>query len=280
MWLPWNWAAVMAAVLAVTVALVRPAGRRSVVIASAFAKETAIILSLYAVWQLMGRLSLVHVDGAIWRGKWLWDVERALHLPSEATVQRLAMKHDLIIEFANVYYAVVHVPALIIFLIWLFTLHRSRYVKVRNTLALVTLACLLIQFIPVAPPRLIPSLGIVDAPLLYHQSVYGPIGTGIAAQLSAMPSVHVAWALVVGICAVLVSNSRWRWLVLAHPILTIWAVTATGNHYWLDGIVAAVLLALAAFAQRWHPVLAVRYRLLGPPATSPADDRLPEPEPV
>jgi hypothetical protein len=280
MWLPWDWAALMAVALGTFVTLVRPAGRRWVVITRAFAKETAIILSLYAIWQLAGRLSLVHVDGAIWRGRWLWDVERAWHLPNEVTVQKLALPHSLVIEFANVYYAVAHVPALIIFLVWLFTFHRSRYPKVRNTLALLTAACLLIQFIPVAPPRLVPGLGIVDAPLLYHQSVYGPIGTGIAAQLSAMPSVHVAWALIVGLGAVLISTSRWRWLVLAHPILTMWAVVATGNHYWLDGIVAAALLALAAFTQRWHPVDALRARLMRLSPT-PADVPVArQPEPV
>ncbi len=278
MWLPWDWAAVMAVALAAFVVLVRPGGRRWVGISSAFAKETAIILSLYAIWQLMGKLSVVHVDGAIWRGRWLWDVERAWHLPSEATVQTSAMAHSLVIEFANVYYAVAHVPALIIFLVWLFTFQRSRYPKVRNTLALLTAWCLLIQFIPVAPPRLVPDLGIVDAPLLYHQSVYGPIGTGIAAQLSAMPSVHVAWALIVGLGAVLISRSRWRWLVLAHPILTVWAVVATGNHYWLDGVVAAVLLGVAVFVQRWHPVLAVVGRLSPRASTNePTPARQPEP---
>ena len=103
-----------------------------------------------------------------------------------------------------------------------------------------------------------PGLGIVDTPLLYHQSVYGRIGTGIASQLHAMPSVHVAWALLVGFGVVMVSSSRTRWLVLAHPIVTVLVVVATGNHFWLDGIVAAALLAMALFAQRWSPIKALR----------------------
>ena len=276
MWLPWNDAALMAAVLAAFVVTVRPGSRRSLQITSAFTKEIAIVLTLYAIWQLAGHLSLVHVDGAIDRGRWIWDVERAWHLLSEVTVQRQALAHPLEIQFANLYYAGIHVPALIIFLIWLFVLHRSRYPKVRNTLALLTAACLVIQFLPVAPPRFIPGIGIVDAPALYHQSVYGPVGTGIAAQLSAMPSVHVAWALLVGLAAVMISRSRWRFLVLAHPVLTIWAVVATGNHYWADGIVAAVLLGLAAGVQRWHPVLAVRSRFGRPAKAAVAPDREPQ----
>ena len=46
--------------------------------------------------------------------------------------------------------------------------------------------------------------------------------------------------------------------MLAHPIVTVLVVVATGNHFWLDGIVAAALLAMAPFAQRWSPIEALR----------------------
>jgi PAP2 superfamily len=267
MWLEWEPAAMVVFLLVTVVVVLRPRTSRSAVVVTAFARELAIMFTLYAVWRLANKLSLMQLDGALWRGRWLWDLQRAWHLPSEVTVQQMILPHPLIVQFANVYYAVAHVPAMILFLIWLFAWHRPRYPQLRNALALTTGACLLIQLIPVAPPRLIPELGVVDTPLLYHQSVYGPIGTGIAAQLSALPSVHVAWALLVGIGAVMVSGSRWRWLILAHPILTCWVVVATGNHYWVDGILAALLLAAALFAQRWHPVAALK-RGSGAPVSS------------
>jgi len=267
MWLEWEPAAMVVFLLVTVVVVLRPRTSRSAVVVTAFARELAIMFTLYAVWRLANKLSLMQLDGALWRGRWLWDLQRAWHLPSEVTVQQMILTHPLIVQFANVYYAVAHVPAMILFLIWLFAWHRPRYPQLRNALALTTGACLLIQQIPVAPPRLIPELGVVDTPLLYHQSVYGPIGTGIAAQLSALPSVHVAWALLVGIGAVMVSGSRWRWLILAHPILTCWVVVATGNHYWVDGILAALLLAAALFAQRWHPVAALK-RGSGAPVSS------------
>ena len=262
MWLEWEPAAMAVFVMVGLVLALRPLTQRWAVVVCAFARELAIMFTLYAVWRLANRLSLMQVDGAIWRGRWLWDLQRSLHLPNEVTVQQLVLPHPLVVQFANIYYAAAHVPAMLIFLVWLFVLHRPRYPELRNALALTTGACLLIQLIPLAPPRLIPELGLLDTPLLYHQSVYGPIGTGIAAQLSAMPSVHVAWALLVGIGAVMVSRSRWRWLVLAHPVLTMWVVVATGNHYWLDGIAAGLLLVPALMAQRWSPVSALGQRLL------------------
>ncbi len=258
MWLEWEPAALVVFVLVGAVIALRPVATRWADVVGAFARELAVMFTLYAVWRLAAQLSLMQVDGAVWRGRWLWDVQRAVHLPSEVSVQRLVLPHPLLVQAANVYYAVAHVPAMILFLVWLFTFHRPRYPKIRNAMALTTGACLLIQLIPVAPPRLVPGLGIVDTPLLYHQSVYGRIGTGIASQLSAMPSVHVAWALLVGFGAVMVSSSRSRWLVLAHPIVTVLVVVATGNHFWLDGIVAGVLLGVALFAQRWSPIEALR----------------------
>jgi hypothetical protein len=115
---------------------------------------------------------------------------------------------------------------------------------------------------------LLPHLGLVDTGLLYHQSVYGHPGTGIADQLSAMPSVHMAWALFVALTVVQVSRSRWRWWIVAHPVVTMLVVVVTANHFWLDGAAAALLLAVAisvaaaierlqlrhGLARMWRPV--------------------------
>jgi len=65
-----------------------------------------------------------------------------------------------------------------------------------------------------------------------------------------MPSLHVGWAVLVGLTVVMVSTSRWRWLVLAHPVLTLIVVAATANHWWLDGVVAVAILAAAAVLDR------------------------------
>ncbi len=149
---------------------------------------------------------------------------------------------------------------MLIFLVWLFVRHRDRYPRARNMIAIVTGACLAIQLVPVAPPRMLEGLGIVDTPLLYHQSVYDALGRGLAYQLSAMPSVHVAWAVMIAMVVIGVSSSRWRWLVLLDPALTVVAVVATGNHFWLDGIVAVALIPVAAGALTAVAVLGARLR--------------------
>jgi hypothetical protein len=213
--------------------------------AAGLTTEVAIILALYALWQLAGSLSVTHIGGAVGRGRSLWDLERRLHLPNEHGLQRAVLPHPALVRSANWYYALLHAPPLACFLLWLFTWHRDRYAPVRNVIVVLTGTCLLIQLIPVAPPRLVPSLHMVDTARLFGQSVYGEIGTGISDQLSAMPSVHIGWAALIAWYSVRLGTSRWRWLVVAHLLLMSAVVAATANHYWLDGVAAMTILALA-----------------------------------
>jgi hypothetical protein len=204
-------------------------------------REAAVVLLLFALWQVAGALALTRVGGAFGRAHQVLDVERALHLPSEQWVQSLVLPHPSLVQWLNAFYLYVHINSIVVFLVWLFVRHRDRYPFARDTLVLLTAACLVVQLAPVAPPRFLP--GFVDTATVYGQSVYGPFGSGMADQLSAMPSVHVGWAVLVAVVVVVVARSPWRWLVLAHPVLTMLAVVATANHFWLDGIVAALLLA-------------------------------------
>jgi hypothetical protein len=243
-WLPWQWSTVLAAALAgVSVLVKRRTGRWSWV--ADFSTQAALIAALYSLWQLIASYTDRQVTGAVRHALWVWHLERQLGLPSERTMQSLILNHPLLVQACNVFYAQVHAPAVGLFLLWLFVRHRTRFAHYRNVLAVLTLVCLLAYLVPVAPPRLVGRLGMVDTGLAYHQSVYGQPGTGIADQLSAMPSVHMAWSLCAAWTVIRVSPSRWRWLIVAHPAVTLFVVVVTANHYWLDGVAAAVLLAWA-----------------------------------
>jgi hypothetical protein len=268
-WIPWN-AAVEASAVVATVGLVGRASTRHWLAGMAtFARELAVVLVLYAMWRVVGTISVLKVDGAIRAGEHIWDLERALHLPNERGLQHLFLKSDQLIQACNVYYASMHIPSMLVFLPWLWFRHRDRYPPVRNVIALSTLWCLAIQLIPVAPPRLVPSLHVLDTPALFGQTVYPSFGKNGPAQLSAMPSVHVAWALIIGVVVVLVSTSRWRWFALAHIVATSIVVVVTGNHYWLDGAVAIGVVAVAVLFERWARG-AITRRLAAPPRRTPA----------
>jgi hypothetical protein len=240
--LSWQQAAALTAGLGVVAAVLTLTQVPRLRVLAPFAREATMIGGLYTLWQLAATLSVLGTSGALARAEWLERTEHAWHLPSEAAVQRALTGDETVAQAANLYYATMHFGALFVFLIWLFVGHRDRYRQVRRVLALTTLVCLAIQLIPVAPPRLLP--GFVDTAEKFHQSVYG-LGFG-ADQLSAMPSVHVAWAVLIGWATARIGRGPWRWLGAAHAVVTVIVVVATANHFWADGIVAVALLAVCA----------------------------------
>ena len=247
--LNWQEAAAAAAGVGIASGALRAAGRRRLTAAAIFARETALVLGLFALWQYAGSFSVLGPGGALSRSRWIWRFERAIHLPSEAAIQRVFLPHPVIIQFFNLYYDTLHFTVLIACMIWLFARHREAYRRWRTTLVAFTGISLLIQLIPVAPPRMLASTGMVDTAVLYHQSVYSNAAGFDPDQLSAMPSVHVGWAILVAVAVITTLRSRWRWLAVLYPCLTTLAVIVTANHFWLDGIVAAAILAAVLAAQ-------------------------------
>jgi PAP2 superfamily len=247
--LSWQQAAILAGCIVVLTVLLRLARRPRLTAVARFTQETSLVLALFALWQFAGSFSVMGPGGALGRGRWIWHLERVLHLPSETSVQRLFLPHPLTVQAFNLYYDVLHFPVLIACLIWLWVRHRAHYIRVRTTLAIFTGASLLIQLVPVAPPRMLSGTGMVDTAVLYHQSVYQTHPGFNPDQLSAMPSVHVGWAILVAIMVITTTRSRWRWLAAGYPVATTLAVVVTANHYWLDGIVAGLLLVLVLLVQ-------------------------------
>jgi PAP2 superfamily protein len=270
--LTWQQAALLAAALVIAAMVLSAADRRRLAALAPFARESGYVAGLYALWQLAASASVLGTSGAYARGRWIEHVEREWYLPSELDAQRLVTPHPLLTEACNLYYATMHFAALGALLVWLFVRHRDRYPAVRTMIVLLTASCLLVQFLPVAPPRLLPDLGYVDTAEQYGQSVYTALSAVGPDQLSAMPSVHVGWAVLIALVVVRISRSPWRWLVLLHPAITIFVVAATANHFWLDGVVAMALLGLS-LAVQWavrRAVVALRRPVV--PVAAPEPD--------
>jgi hypothetical protein len=245
--LSWQQAAVLTAVLAGLAAVLTLGLIPRLARLAAFVREATLISALYALWQLAGQLSVVGTGGAYARGAWIERTERTLHLPSEVDLQKAFISHQWLIHAADIYYATMHFGVLFAFLIWLFVRHRERYPKIRRVLAMTTLVCLLIQLLPVAPPRLLPQFGYQDTAARLGESVYS-LGFG-ADSLSAMPSVHVAWAALVAWAVYRLGSGAGRWLGVVHAVLTTFVVVVTANHFWADGIVAVAVLVTCALVE-------------------------------
>ena len=173
----------------------------------------------------------------------LLNFQAAIGLPSELTFQRELLGQTGLIKGANVYYLTVHFPVTVFFLGWVWLRHRPRFTRIRNSLIAITVVGMILHALyPLAPPRMIP--GFVDTAKVFGPNPYGLKVADAANQIAAMPSLHVGWALVVAIGVLWICHSRWKWLIIAHPVLTGLVVVATANHYWTDAIVAILLVGI------------------------------------
>ncbi|MEU9732829.1 phosphatase PAP2 family protein [Streptomyces sp. NPDC048002] len=210
-------------------------------------RELLLVVGLFLVYKFGRQLATGHTGEAFRNARQVWDLERAVHLPGEGAVQSVLLHGDGLVEAANTYYATVHFPATVAFLVWLYLRRPAHYVWARRVLAAVTAVALAGHLLfPLAPPRMLAATGLVDTARVYGPSVYGPPAEDhLSNQFAAMPSLHFGWALMVAVGLIVATRSRWRVLWLLHPLVTLLVIVGTANHYWLDAIVAAALLGLA-----------------------------------
>ena len=217
------------------------------------ALEIAIVVAMWVVYNFGRLYSSKHTHNAFDHAHQIWDLERWMFLPSEAWVQHVTIDTWIgLIHFANGYYALVHFPLTIGMLVYLFVFRPTAYVWIRRALVAFTVVALL-GFIlyPLAPPRMLAGHGFVDTGVVYGLSVYNQGGTDFASnQFAAMPSVHVGWATLVAVAFIASGFSAWRWLWVLHPVVTVFVITVTANHYWLDGAVSVLMVIPALWLAR------------------------------
>ena len=155
---------------------------------------------------------------------------------------------------ANYYYATLHFVVTFAILLWLYVRHPRRYRPVRSVLYLASLIGLVGFWVfPLAPPRMLPSLGYVDTVVVFH--TWGSFASGDIAnesnQFAAMPSLHLAWALWCGIALVRLSpHQSVKVLGALYPFVTFAVILATANHFVLDAVGGGVVLGIGFGLQR------------------------------
>jgi PAP2 superfamily len=210
--------------------------------------EVLLWLGLYPVYLAIRGLSIDSYATALANAHDLISVERSLSIFHEGAVQdALEPLHG----FFSTYYMLGFGPVVAATLIWLAFMKREHYIQLRTAL-FVSLAFAAVSYalLPMAPPRLVPDIGIADTVGLAAGHDTGSFGGVLPFNpYAAMPSMHVGWSLLVGIFGFgALRGNPLRWVFALHPVLMAVTVSATGNHYFLDSAagVAVVLSALAA----------------------------------
>jgi hypothetical protein len=223
--------------------------------ATSAAGQVALMGALFLLYKYGRHAADGHATRASANAVRVLRFERLVHLPDELGIQRALLAAGGLVHLANVYYVTVHFPITLVFLVWLWVRHRAAWPRVRAVLIATTAVGLAGHMLfPLAPPRLTPAAGMIDTLLRWGPSSYTTRpGSGIANQFAAMPSLHFGWSVVVAVAVIAALRSRWRYLAVLHPVITLAVIVVTANHYWVDAGVASVLLVGAIWVARLAP---------------------------
>ncbi|CAL9577706.1 phosphatase PAP2 family protein [Streptomyces sp. Tu 3180] len=179
-------------------------------------------------------------------GQQILDLERVLGLDIEHAVNHAVVKIGWLRNFFDFYYTSFHFAVPLTVLGLLYWRRPVDYRWARASLGFTTLLALVgFWLYPLAPPRLMPDLGIIDTVhgvQDFSQPDYGTL-TALTNQYAAMPSLHFGWSLWCGLVVAIIAPRVWmKALGLLHPLFTAAAIVATGNHWILDAVGGAVVV--------------------------------------
>ncbi|MEU2909286.1 bifunctional glycosyltransferase 87/phosphatase PAP2 family protein [Streptomyces massasporeus] len=211
-------------------------------------------------------------------GRQIYDLERVLHLDIERWANHTVVGIGWLRDFLDQYYTSFHFMVPLAVLAVLYWRRPGDYRWARSALGFATLLALVgFWLYPLAPPRLMPTLGFIDTVhgvQDFSQPDYGTL-TALTNQYAAMPSLHFGWSLWCGVVIAVLATRWWmKALGLLHPLLTLASIVATANHWVLDAAGGAVVVAVG---------FGVTYFLQGPRARAVAAvdrERTPTRKPV
>jgi hypothetical protein len=182
---------------------------------------------------------------------WVIDAEVATGTFFEPDLQGALIDYRWIVDVANFAYMNSHFVLTTAFLVWLYVYRNEQFYFVRN-MFMVAMALALVGYtlVPTAPPRLVDGYGFVDTINQYSEVNHdSALVKMFVNPYAAIPSMHCAFALMIGATGVLVSRhtvSKVFWA--AYPLFVLFVVIVTANHFWLDGAIGWGVAAAAAVA--------------------------------
>jgi membrane-associated phospholipid phosphatase len=208
----------------------------------------AIWFGFLAAYQVARGVADRNPPRAFENGLHVIGIERHSNALFELTLQRLVDGSQVLATAASWTYWNSEFTVLGLALLWVYLRRNEAFMKFRNTILLAN-AIGLVGYValPTAPPRMFPDLGFRDTLSNFSELNHGSGIIEFAANpYAAMPSLHAADALIVGLVLASVCRSRVaKVLWLLWPAWVWFSVMATGNHFWLD-VLGGVLVATVA----------------------------------
>lgn len=241
-------------------------------------QEVILIGGVYGAYSLVRNLfgsAAVEPAEAARNADWIIDIEEAMGLYIEAEVQSWFIDWTAFIQFWNLFYGLFHFLVTFVALIWLFLTDPARYRFWRRA-GLIATSSALIGFavFPLMPPRLLGNCGDYGACRPGETYVDTVIELGgiwsfessgfeaISNQYAAMPSLHIGWALWAALVLVPRLSSPWaKCLAASYPVLTLFSIVVTANHYWIDGVGGVIIVGFGLVVSDWWDRFIAQRRL-------------------
>jgi hypothetical protein len=179
----------------------------------------------------------------------LIHIEQGLGIFVEPSVQAWADTKPAIIDFASWMYINAQTSMTVGALAFLYLFHNRSFYFVRN-MFLVAFGLALVGYalLPTAPPRFFPEWGFVDTVSDFvgvnHDSV---TVDSLFNPYAAVPSMHIAFSLMIGLplsrlCRHRVARIAWG----IYPLVVLFVIVATGNHFFSDAFLGAATAGVGA----------------------------------
>ncbi len=209
-------------------------------------------MALYGAYELVRGLGGEDWAAARLHTADIVGLERSLGIFWERGVQDASLSVPGLARILGVLYVTLHFAGTIAFLAWVHRRRPCAFALVRTTIVAATgLALVGYMLYPAAPPRLA-GMGFADA-------VSDKAGINLSSDLlgalynplAAVPSLHFGYALLVGAGLVALGSSRLIKVIGAlYPIVMLYVIVATGNHFFVDAAIGALVVVAAWFVAR------------------------------
>ena len=181
----------------------------------------------------------------------LISIESSLHVFVEPSVQAWASGSHVVMVGASWLYVNAQTTITLSALAYLYLRHNQSFYFVRN-MFMIAMGIALIGYIvfPTAPPRFMPEWGFIDSVSDFtgvKVSHTSATATALFNPYAAVPSMHVAFALMIGwplarLCRRRVVRAMW----LLYPFLMTFVIVVTANHFIVDALLGALTAGASA----------------------------------
>jgi len=218
-------------------------------------RQVLLFMAAYQLYRLVRGLANDpgSANAAFSNARDLIHIEQALNIFVEPSLQAFASGQSWLLDGASWMYINAQTSITLGALTWLYLCRNESFYFVRN-MFLVAFGVALIGYtvFPTAPPRFFPEWGFFDAVSDFTGVAQDSVTINeLFNPYAAVPSMHVGFALMISVP--LARLVRWRALKVfwaIYPLIVVFVIVVTANHFIADAVLGAAAAGLGALAAR------------------------------